>query len=220
MKKLIVIFALITITVLCWKKSISNPEFSLDVPHPFMSSLKAVKHRLTESLAQITQQPNQPVLSSIETPIQVFEKTNDLVRKAILSDSEQLERKSNLSSIANINAATSALKIFGSGKLADDQKRRMEAGLFLLNSLSEKDNPSIEYVRAQVATLILDPSLDGINDIQLKRSVVADRIELLITLKKLFPEEAEHISANASTDLQKKMNQFANEYLNLGKKGT
>lgn len=147
-------------------------------------------------------------------------KVNDLSRKAIPTEEERQELKMLLSNKANIDAAVTELKTYSAQNVREDQKRRMKAGLFFLNALAAKDSSANQYVRDQAAALVLDPSLEMITDPDLKRSVVADRVELLMTLKKRYPTDAEQISGKASTDLQKKMMAFATSFLNLNKKGT
>lgn len=144
----------------------------------------------------------------------------DLSQKVIRGPADEAEWESLLASPESLDRAE--LRIVGSRgdiPLAQDQKERMDAVLVFTHALQWKRNPAHAQVIERVKRLILDRQLAGVQSMDIKRSLVADRMEMYVVLRENFPEDADRVDRLATEPLQRKFIEFANNFYGLKKPG-
>lgn len=99
-----------------------------------------------------------------------------------------------------------------------NQKMRMDAVLFLTRAIEWLDNPETKYIKESIARLILDDSMSKTQNLNLRKSMAADRIELFANLKSVDREAAIEIQNKASEKTTKKIIQFANNFYKSSEK--
>lgn len=182
--------------------------------------------KINETSPSAKQEVNEPAASPVikmaeqEAPKYVnwaSHRIRDLSHKPIRTSEEEQQWEEILSSPESLKRAEERiLQVNASLPLETDQRERMNAVLILMRALEWKKNPGNNRVIEVVRKLINDESVDQIKSIEVKRSLVADRIELFVTLKETFPEEAERIERQAAP-LQKSFISWANNFYSLKK---
>lgn len=142
----------------------------------------------------------------------------DLNNKVLRGPEDTARLESILSSRSNMDFARKNLQTLDGINLVENQRNRMRAGLFLINALELKTNSEREYLKSTVQKLIFDDSMEKITDRDLRRSVLADRIELFVALKHTDPQFAKTLEQQITSPLHKQMVQFAVNFYDLKNK--
>ncbi len=159
-----------------------------------------------------------PVAVHPEAWAETLGTVNDLHYKVIRSSEDKKFMETTLSSRTNMDYAGQEILHLDGSALAANQKRRMDAVLFLMRALDLKQNPEREYLENKIAELILSEDIDTLSDLALKKSAAADRMELFVTLSEKSPDAAARVRSQAKTEFQKRILQFATNFYDLNKK--
>lgn len=142
----------------------------------------------------------------------------DLQYKVIRTAEDQARLVRMYGSRRNIDEATERVENWDASNLASNQDVRMQSILFFMRAMELKDNPERSYLEQAISKMVLDPKLSAISDRDLKRSVIADRMELFAILKEKSPLVAARVQETAPSELHKKVMQYAVRFYNLDKK--
>lgn len=166
-----------------------------------------------------TETKSQSPVRDVNTFAGMAESVEDLYYKVVRTPEEKSRWVEMISSPKNIDAATEKVRSYDASNLKQNERERMQAVLFLVRSLELEGNVNKAYIQSKVSELILDESVEGISNKDLKRSVIADRIELFVSAKEKYPALGQKIQNGAKSKLQKELILFANNFYDLDKKG-
>ena len=127
--------------------------------------------------------------------------------KVLFSGKEQDAERERLSDRENINEAANALNHVLPKFSAREGTGRMRAVDFLVQSLTQSENP--DYTIGAVAEVILNDSLYQTKDLEYRKSLVGDRVELYQALAITHPEVAQGIFQRAQGTNLAKVLRFA-----------
>lgn len=213
MKKVISTLALAAICSL-WLAHKSDQQF---LPKSIFPTYKSSQHEETMSKllggsdTQKTEEPTSTHWKDVLTTVK------DLQHKVIRTPEDTQRLIDIYSSKENINKAVADIKHLDDKDLLKNQKSRMDAVFFFLRGLEVKNNPAKDYIESQISELVLDPSVEHIENIDLKKSVVADRIELFVAIKEKNPALGFELQTQATSNFQKRILNFAINFYNLEK---
>jgi hypothetical protein len=172
--------------------------------------------------AYLSDKPVPSILKIEKNDIRTIQDLLRLSRKTLKSKEETESYQNALKDKEKIDLAYNIIQTIPSITSNDDflnnQKLRMDAVLFLMRAFEWLDNPQGKYIKETVASLILDDSISKTQDLKLRKSMAADRIELFANLKYVDREAAIDIQNKASEKTTKKIIQFANNFYKSSEK--
>lgn len=118
------------------------------------------------------------------------------IREVLELDRKVLKRSNELSayrdSLQNSELIETARKALSQieepqsrAQLLEKQQERMDAALFLTRALEWRENPETKRIKFTMKSLILDDTVENAKNLDLKKSLIADRIELFANLKSI-----------------------------------
>ncbi|MGB0454431.1 MAG: hypothetical protein ACPGJV_12035 [Bacteriovoracaceae bacterium] len=139
----------------------------------------------------------------------LFPKLERLKFKVLKTEQEKEFLANSYKSEANIQKAYRVLKRYDFSDEVLEEQRRVEAVNFLATALKQKNNHNRELILSNIKYFLLDNRFQSLdNDIQ-KKSVIGDKIDLLIVSFEYAPELIEEIEAHYATERMKKLLKYA-----------
>jgi len=127
--------------------------------------------------------------------------------KVLLTGREQEDQKEKFSNHENINEAANALNQVRPKFSAREENGRMEAVDFLVQSLTQSDDPA--YTLGAISEVILSDNLYQTQDLDYRKSLVGDRVELFQAVALTHPDVAQNLFQRAQGTSIAKVLRFA-----------
>ncbi|MCB0422686.1 MAG: hypothetical protein KDD61_16920 [Bdellovibrionales bacterium] len=183
------------------EKSVNATESSQDLPDTVFTQI--VKEVASEDEIQVLKKAER-VLSIQRKVLRTFQERREL--EAALSDIDFLKK------VGEIVVDTSNLANLG---LNEHEAIRMRAVLILCRAFEWSENPKLDVVKDLVMDIVIRDDLDAMQDLALKKSMGADRLELFTNLKSVDRRRGQEMERRNQSAVMAKLMRFANNFYRL-----
>jgi translation elongation factor EF-Ts len=128
----------------------------------------------------------------------------ELRKKAILSKEEKLKLDNYFTNSKNIRVAYLTLRSKDFSNLDKSINKRIEATNFLVEGIKRKSVNRSELIKA-TEMFLLSETEEQTNDLEIRRAIIGDKIELFHALSEFAPEQAKKFKENYMSERLKKV---------------
>lgn len=178
-KTLLITMAIIGVIIVSWKK---------EKHHEITPQAKTLEQQQSFTFRAPKVEETKKPQAKKETIVPTFEMPKNLQGKAVLSKEDRIQLLDYYSNVRTIMNAYMELNRLDNIAIDKTYESRLRAMHYLITGATMRDNPEKENIAQYLFHYVLKDHFEQLSDMNKRKLVFADKVEILSLFKKNYPE--------------------------------